>query len=136
MNVKTTAVLLGVASLFSTQAHASDAGVGVALRSVVEPFCRIRSDESARHMTGGDVELGMVREVCNTRGGYRVHASFMNVRDGVLLHGLETTAVNPQGLAIFNSSHARSRTTAWRLMDAQLIDEERPVFMRLTISPI
>lgn len=136
MNLKMSAVLLGFASLLSSQAHASDTGAGVALRAVVEPFCRIRGDEGALHINSGVVELGVVREVCNTRGGYRVQAHFINVRQGALQHGVETTALDSQGLALYYSSAARSRSTTWRLSDAQRLDEDQPVFMRLMISPI
>lgn len=131
------AVSISAALALPSSASAADASVGFRLVAVVQPFCRVQSEvgDAAMFMRDGVVELGMVREVCNTQG-YRMDVQLMNVTGGLLSHGSEQAAVNPSGQLQLFSNQARVRTANWRLTNAALTDAQAPVFMRVSISPL
>lgn len=118
-------------------ALAAEASVGFRLVAVVQPFCRVQSEvgDAAMFMRDGVVELGMVREVCNTQG-YRMDVQLLNVTGGLLSHGAEQDRLDSSGQLRLFSNQARARTTNWRLINADLVDTQAPVFMRLSISPL
>ena len=128
---------LGVVLALPSAASAADASVGFRLVAVVQPFCRVQSEvgDAALFMRDGVVELGMVREVCNTQG-YRMDVRLLNVTGGLLSHGGEQDTVDPSGQLQLFSNQARVRNTNWRLTNAALTDAQAPVFMRVSISPL
>lgn len=141
MNVfKTAAFLtasLAVGLALPNAASAADASVGFRLVAVVQPFCRVQSEigDTALFMRDGVVELGMVREVCNTQG-YRIDVQLLNVTGGLLSHGAEQATVDTAGQLQLFSNQARVRTANWRLTNAALTNAQAPVFMRVSISPL
>lgn len=141
MNVFQTAAL-AIASLAAGAAlpnpvFAADASVGLNLVAVVQPFCRVQSEvgDAALFMREGVIELGLVREVCNTQG-YRMDVQLVNVTGGLLSHGTEQASVDSSGQLQLFSSQARVRTSNWRLTNAALTDAQVPIFMRVSISPL
>ena len=141
MNVLKSATLaiasIGAAMILPSAATAGEASVGFRLTAVVQPFCRVQSEfgDAALFMRDGVVELGMVREVCNTQG-YRMDVQLVNVTGGLLSHGGEQAAVDATGQLQLFSSQARVRATNWRITDAALTDVQAPVYMRVSISPL
>lgn len=131
----TVCALAAIPSAASAQDGSS---VGFRLQAVVQPFCRIQSEmgDSPRLFVDGVVELGAVREVCNTRGGYRVNVQLINVDSGTLHHGTETQDLDSEGRAQIRWGEARSRTTTWRLTQASLRQDNAPIYLRVSISPI
>jgi hypothetical protein len=131
------AVSLSAVLALPDAASAADASVGFRLVAVVQPFCRVQSEvgDAALFMRDGVVELGMVREVCNTQG-YRMDVQLLNVTGGLLSHGSEQAPVDPSGQLQLFSNQARVRTANWRLTNAALTDAQAPVFMRVSISPL
>jgi len=131
------AVSLSAVLALPDAASAADASVGFRLVAVVQPFCRVQSEvgDTALFMRDGVVELGMVREVCNTQG-YRMDVQLLNVTGGLLSHGSEQAPVDPSGQLQLFSNQARVRTANWRLTNAALTDAQAPVFMRVSISPL
>lgn len=141
MNVFQTAAL-AIASLAAGAAlpnpvSAADASLGLNLVAVVQPFCRVQSEvgDAALFMREGVIELGLVREVCNTQG-YRMDVQLVNVTGGLLSHGTEQASVDSSGQLQLFSSQARVRTSNWRLTNAALTDAQVPIFMRVSISPL
>lgn len=130
---------LAVLATAPQTAAASDASVGFRLSATVEPFCRIQSEAqetTALSLTDGAVDLGLVREVCNTRGGYSISVELMNVVSGDLEYGDGVSPVDAMGKAKVVSAMARSKTSNWRLRNAALGTAGAPVFMRVSISPL
>lgn len=141
MNAFQTAAL-AIASLAASAAlpnpvSAADASVGLNLVAVVQPFCRVQSEvgDAALFVQDGTIELGLVREVCNTQG-YRMDVHLVNVTGGLLSHGAEQASVDSSGQLQLFSSQARVRTSNWRLTNAALTNAQVPVFMRVSISPL
>ncbi len=114
------------------------ASVGFRLEATVQPFCRIRSElgDSPAMLVNGEFDLGAVREVCNTRGGYNVSVQLLNVLSGTLHHGGESQTLDTEGRTQISSYEARARTTPWRLTDAALREDDAPVYLRISISPL
>lgn len=141
MNVlKSAAVVfasIGTVMVLPNAAMAAEASIGFRLSAVVQPFCRVQSElgDAALFMRDGVVELGMVREVCNTQG-YRMDVQLVNVTGGRLSHGSEQATVDATGQLQLFSSEARVRTANWRITDAALTDAQAPVYMRVSISPL
>lgn len=141
MNVLKTAAL-AIASLAASTAlpnpvAAAEASVGFRLVAEVQPFCRVQSEagDAALFMQDGAIELGLVREVCNTQG-YRMNVQLLNVTGGLLSHGSEQAPMDPSGQLQLISFEARVRTSNWRLTEAALTNSQAPVFMRISISPL
>jgi hypothetical protein len=131
--------LAGLCAIPTAASAADGSSIGFHLTAYVEPFCRIQSeigDATPLVVTNGAVELGQVREVCNTSGGYSIDVQLMNVVAGDLDHGGEITSVDAGGKAKVMSPIARSKTSAWRLRNASLGVTDGPVFMRVSISPL
>ncbi|MFJ6025712.1 hypothetical protein ACIQC9_14055 [Brevundimonas sp. NPDC092305] len=131
--------LAGLCAIPTAASAADGSSIGFHLRAQVEPFCRIQSEVNeamALSVVNGAVELGQVREVCNTRGGYSINVELLNVVGGDLEHGGETTTVDTGGKAKVVSGMARAKTSAWRLRNASLNVADAPVFMRVSISPL
>lgn len=141
MNVFKTGALaiasLAASTAFPDPVAAAEASIGFRLVAEVQPFCRVQSEveDSALFMRDGAVELGLVREVCNTQG-YRMNVQLLNVTGGVLSHGLEEAPIDASGQLQLISTQARVRTSNWRLTNAALTDDQVPVFMRVSISPL
>jgi hypothetical protein len=78
----------------------------------VEPFCRLWTEaaEEPIQFNGADAQLGSVREVCNTSGGYTVRAAFTNVSDGSVVADGETADVAEDGTASFRYGRGRCAT--------------------------
>ncbi len=107
------------------------------LRAEVDPFCRISSNDAAElSFAGNEVDLGSVREVCNTRNGYTVQAQFLNLESGIVVAGNETAAIDSSGAARFSYNEARSQQRNWRLVQANKVQEQSPVYLRLSIYPL
>jgi hypothetical protein len=108
------------------------------LQANVDPFCRVWSenDEQALQFDGDQADLGAVREVCNTAGGYRLKASFTNLSEGSIIAGSDTAVVDPAGTATFAYREARVHNRAWQLISAKRISPDAPVYLRLSISPL
>lgn len=126
-------------AVLPTAASAQDGtSVGFRLQAVVQPFCRIRSElgDSPAMFVDGVVELGAVREVCNTRGGYSVDVQLINVASGTLHHGTDTQDLDTEGRTQIRWGEARARTTPWRLTRASLRQDDAPIYLRVSISPI
>lgn len=126
-------------AIFPATASAQDgASVGFRLQAVVQPFCRIQSElgDSPAIFIDGSVELGAVREVCNTRGGYSVDVQLINVASGTLHHGTDTQDLDTEGRTQIRWGEARARTTPWRLTRASLRQDDAPIYLRVSISPI
>lgn len=132
-----TIVSLAASAVFPNASSAADASIGYRLVAVVQPFCRVQSEvgDAGLTMRDGVVELGAVREICNTQG-YRLDVRLLNVDGGLLSHGDEQAAVDSSGRLQVFSAQARDRTSVWRLSEAVLTDAQAPVFMRISISPI
>jgi len=127
------------ANALPTPASANDgSSVGFRLTAVVQPFCRIQSElgDSPVTLVDGAVDLGSVREVCNTQGGYNIAVQLLNVSAGVLHHGSETQTLSSDGRADIRWGGARLRTAPWRLTQAAAIQPDAPVYLRVSISPI
>lgn len=112
--------------------------VSIEIRAVVQPFCRIQSElgESPRLLIDGAVELGAVRELCNTPGGYNVNVQLINVSSGLLTYGSDSQTLDSGGRTRIQWGMPRSRTAPWRLTQASLLQSDMPVYLRVSISPI
>lgn len=135
------ATLLTTATLVAMPAAAMAAdgsSVGIYLRADVRPFCRIQSElgESPALFIDGAAELGSVREVCNTPGGYNIDVQLINVASGTLVHGADVQTLDSDGHARIQWGTARARTAPWRLTQAALRQEDAPIYLRVSISPI
>jgi hypothetical protein len=110
----------------------------VRLEARVDAFCRIWTDlgDSAVQAESNVIELGGVRELCNTAGGYVVQAAFTNVRGGALKAGEDDAIISSDGLAVLRYTQAGHKRRDWRIHGAELGEESVPVFMRVTISPL
>lgn len=124
--------------LFPASAMAADASIGFRLQAVVEPFCKIQSQagDSALMLQDGTVDLGMVREVCNTQGGYNISVQLLNVVSGTLHHGDDSQDLDTDGRARIGWPEARSRTTGWRLTKTAVKEASAPIYLRVSISPL
>lgn len=124
---------------FPCAASAQDgSSIGINIRAVVQPFCRIQSElgDAPTSLIDGVGELGMVREVCNTPGGYNVDVQLVNVASGLLFHGSESQTLDADGRARLFWGSARVRSAPWRLTQASLTQQDAPVYLRVSISPI
>jgi hypothetical protein len=131
--------VISLSTTFPGAANARDgSSAGLRLQAKVQPFCRIRSDlgDSPAALGDGGFDLGSVREVCNTRGGYSVAVQFLNVTSGTLHHGEDSQTLDAEGRTEIKWSEARARTAPWRLTDAALRAGGEPVYMRISISPL
>lgn len=127
----------GLACLWAGPAMASDS-VSFRIRAEVAPFCRLwaEQDPSASiRLDGAQAQLGAVREVCNMAGGYVVRARFSGLSSASVMAGDDVRALDADGTVSFRNHEAGARTRAWRLADARG-DENAPITMRLTISPL
>lgn len=135
-----TATLLATAVLAIPAAANAKDGVSMGWKLVakVEPYCRVQSEigDGPAIFADGAVNLGAVREVCNTRGGYNLNVQVVNVVSGRLQHGSESQMLDTDGRAWIVSPMARSRTHQWRLTEAVLAQPTAPVYLRVSISPL
>ena len=131
------AAVLG-ASVPATAFAAENNTITLHISAQVKPFCRIWADntDAAIALVDGRADLGGVREVCNTRSGYKVQANFMNLTGGTVNADGETAAVDANGEASFSYGWAQAQTRRWNLSDAIAVDAAMPVYMRVTIMPI
>lgn len=128
-------LLLSLAA--TTPVQAKPDTIRLHLRAEVAPFCKIWFDGSDEiNVIDGKAEIGNVREVCNTRYGYNIKASFINLNAGTLTAGTESAAIDGFGLAEFNYGQAGANTRFWRLSDATPAVPASPVYMQVVISPI
>ncbi len=128
----------GAIVLFPASAIAADNSIGLRLQAVVEPFCKIQSQaaDSALVLEDGTVDLGMVREVCNTRGGYNINVQLLNVVSGTLHHGDDSQDLDTEGRTRIDWHEARARTSGWRLTKAAVRETDAPIYLRVSISPL
>lgn len=128
-------VLASCPSIASAQDSNS---VSIEIRAVVQPFCRIQSEMGDRpgFLVNGTVELGAVRELCNTPGGYNVNVQLTNVSSGVLTYGSEIKTLDAEGSASIRWGMPRSRIASWKLTEASLRQTGLPVYLRVSISPV
>lgn len=142
MNRKTVLASIGVICAMAAApgvASAQDgSSVSIEIRAVVQPFCRIQSELGERpgFLIDGTVELGAVRELCNTPGGYNVNVQLINVSSGLLTYGSDSQALDSDGRTRIQWGMPRSRTAPWRLTQASLFQSDRPVYLRVSISPM
>ncbi len=116
----------------------NEASVSIQLRAVVQPFCRIQSElgDEPTYLIDGSADLGLVKEVCNTPGGYNLDVQMINVSSGTIQTGESTQALDPNGRAHIFWGQARSRTASWRLAQAALQQDDMPIYLRVSISPV
>ncbi len=134
----TLGAVFALAALPTVAAAQDGSRVGLRLRAVVQPFCRIQTElgDSPAMFVDGVVELGSVREVCNTRGGYNVDVQLINVASATLHHGAETLNLDTDGRTQIRWGEARARSTPWRLTRTLLHQDDAPIYLRVSISPI
>jgi hypothetical protein len=123
----------------SSGAHASEsATLVIHLHAEGAPFCRLYSPDNgaALDIVDGAAQLGPVRQVCNLAGGYTVRADFSNLSGGTVAAGAEAASIDANGSARFTYGEARAKTNAWTLTQAQKLQADLPVYVRLSISPI
>lgn len=126
-------------TVFPATASAADAsGARFHIRATVPLFCRIGASFDridVADMTGGDVSLGMVTEVCNSANGYTVQANFMNLETGSLVVD-EISKPVVGGEARYSHPVASRRSRFWKLMNVKASQPETPIYIRVSISPI
>jgi hypothetical protein len=127
-----------LAALPSAASARDGSSVSITIRTVVQPFCRIQSElgEAPASLVEGATELGTVREMCNTPGGYNVDVQLMNVASGQLVHGDQSQALDGDGRVRLFWGGPRVRSTPWRLTQASLKQQDAPVYLRVSISPL
>lgn len=138
------ALIAIAASLLATAAPSAEAADGSTyefkINARVALFCRISAPfdglplpVSAIQEDG--IQLGSVTETCNSGSGYRVEARFQNVQTGTLmLDEQPQTVVN--GLVAYSHPRASQRARKWRLADFETTATDRPILVRLSISPL
>lgn len=142
MNRKTVLASIGVfcamAATPGTASAKDGSSVSIEIRAVVQPFCRIQSELGERpgFLINGEVELGAVRELCNTPGGYNVNVQLINISSGLLTYGSDSQTLDSDGRTRIQWGMPRSRTASWRLTEASLVQSDMPVYLRVSISPI
>ncbi len=132
-----TSLAAALALPVAAAAQSGDAERVVKISARVQSFCRITHQlgDGEAALVGGEARLGPVRELCNSARGYQVRAQFINLTSGTLFTGDESFPVAENGLVEFGSPEARSRVREWRVVNAGL-SEPRPIYLRVSISPI
>jgi len=110
------------------------------LNARVASFCRISAPFDGLPLPSSIVQdnsinLGAVREVCNSGSGYRVEARFINVRSGTLMID-ETPSPLTDGTASYTNPQAARHVRLWRLADFETTASNQPILVRLSISPL
>ncbi|WP_292033177.1 MULTISPECIES: hypothetical protein [unclassified Brevundimonas] len=110
------------------------------LNARVASFCRISAPFDglpvpSSSVQDNSIDLGAVREICNSGSGYRVEARFMNVRSGTLMID-ETPRNVTDGVAFYTNPQAARQVQLWRLADFETTASDEPILVRLSISPL
>lgn len=137
--VRTIAILLAATTTCLAAPAVAQEGVSFRLTATVQPFCRVTpqiDSGTPLYLENGQAELGLISELCNTRNGYVMNMQLVNIEGGLLRNGEVDVPVDAQGQARFTSDRPRVRRSFWRLSEAKQIDSERPIFLRVSISPI
>ncbi|MEA1072963.1 hypothetical protein [Sphingomonas sp. LY160] len=113
-------------------AVANPATARMGLSAEVAGFCRIDADVRSVNESGS---IGVVKEVCNAPGGYRVSAQFSNLKEAVVHADEDLLTLDHMGAAMVTADGPRSRARVWTLADVDAIDDSRPITVRFSIVP-
>ena len=106
------------------------------LTASVAPFCQVRQASSEVQLNGGEASLGPVTEVCNSAGGYRVLASFVNLDRATIVTADGSAALGEDGTVTFVRPTARKLKQNWKVRDAVKRDPNAPVLVQVNVSPL
>lgn len=130
-----TALFFTAACLASSPVAARPGEASLTLTARVESFCRIDGGNQDALTIESITSLGTIREVCNSRAGYIVRASFVNLSQGTVFAGADQSGIE-DGIAEFRYSQAQVQQREWRLRDAVKADAQAPVYLMVSIQPI
>jgi len=131
------AITVSTVALFAITAPAwASSSYEVQLIARVEPFCRINlPSEQTINLIGGNAQIGVVHEICNTANGYDVFARFSNLSGGELNVGGRNYAIDSAGNSLRSSDNPAIQNLSWQIADATVVQPTAPIVMRVTISP-
>lgn len=114
-----------------------NASTDLMLAARIEPFCRLTAEPSVQlRLIEGRAEIGAVSEMCNAAAGYQVRAEFTNLGGGTVTAGADSAVVDPSGAASFSYDRARRQDRMWALRNAVLRQNDAPIIVRMSITPL
>jgi hypothetical protein len=130
-------IVLASAALAAPAAAASDeAARTLVLSASVTSFCQVQQGSGEVELNNGEASFGPITEVCNSAGGYRVLASFVNLDSATVVTSDGSAPLADDGTVAFVRPSARKIVQSWALRDAVKRDPAAPVFVQVNVSPL
>ena len=117
-------------------AASDDAASSLLVTARVASFCQVLQGTGEVELSNGAASFGPVTEVCNSAGGYRVLASFVNLDSATVVTADGSAPLDDDGTIAFVRPSARKIVQSWALRDAVKHDPAAPVFVQVNVSPL
>lgn len=125
---------LGAVSMGQGAAEAQPYESGWRLSARARVMCEVTAAQPAS-VRDARIDLGAVREACNSAHGYQLEVRFDNLTGGELQIGDERHAIPQDGVVLIASNKPQWRTSHWRVRNAVYGDSGDGVAVTLLITP-